>query len=326
VYHHSTRTPWIVRWPGRVKPNSVDRKHMISAIDFMPTVLDIVGLPLLGELEGRSFLPLLEGAPQAGRDWVVKEYNENSGGHRHPMRSIETRRYGYIFNPWANGKLRFRTATQGTRTYKLMQSLAETDEAIAARLHQFDYRCVEEFYDYESDPDALNNLIDDPKCQDEISRLRSELEQWMIETGDPCLEALRNRDNPEALEQFIKAQQDASNERRKQKRKGRKKKSDAKLIRVVSPTTVTRGAPTVLTVEHKLTAEHGEQLLHVTLKTASNKRIERKVLKVKGTGKVDVSFDVPDDAALDGVVFAAFVGKDFPNCLQHVVTKAVPVK
>jgi hypothetical protein len=33
LYHHSTHTPWMVRWPGKIKPNTVDKKHMISAVD-----------------------------------------------------------------------------------------------------------------------------------------------------------------------------------------------------------------------------------------------------------------------------------------------------
>ena len=34
-YLHSTRTPWIVCWPGRVAPGSIDERHFISGIDFM---------------------------------------------------------------------------------------------------------------------------------------------------------------------------------------------------------------------------------------------------------------------------------------------------
>src|SRR5688572_18637927 len=43
LYHHSTRTPWVVRWPGVTKAGAADDRHMISAVDFLPTVLDITG-------------------------------------------------------------------------------------------------------------------------------------------------------------------------------------------------------------------------------------------------------------------------------------------
>ena len=327
VYHHSTRTPWIVRWPGTVKPGAVDSQHMISAVDFMPTVLESAGISAPQGLEGRSFVPLLRGETQDGRDYVIKEYNENAGGARHPMRSVETRKYGYIFNPWSNGERRFRTATQGTTTYKLMQKLAEKDEAIAARLRHFDHRTVEELYDYENDPDALHNLIDDPQHAAEADRLRTILEAWMVKTGDPCLEVFRRRGELEFREAFMKAQQDASDVRRKQKRavkRGAKRRKG--LIAISPPGTVARGKAITVTVRHKLPDQLGEQSLHVTAKTQKNRRIERKVLTVKGTGTANVTFSIPDDEAITDVVFAAFVGEDYPSCLQHVVTKPIRVE
>ncbi|MEE8305659.1 MAG: sulfatase-like hydrolase/transferase, partial [Gammaproteobacteria bacterium] len=38
-YLNSTKTPWIVRWPGMVRPDAVDSGHFISGIDYMPTML-----------------------------------------------------------------------------------------------------------------------------------------------------------------------------------------------------------------------------------------------------------------------------------------------
>ena len=60
-YLTSTRTPWLVRWPGKVKPGVVDTEHFISGIDFMPTILEAAGLPAPAGMDGRSFLPLLTG-------------------------------------------------------------------------------------------------------------------------------------------------------------------------------------------------------------------------------------------------------------------------
>ncbi|MBM4024311.1 MAG: sulfatase [Planctomycetes bacterium] len=232
VYHHSTRTPWIVRWPGRVKPGTVDATHMISAIDFAPTVLDIAGIRRPAGMQGRSFLPLLLGQAQEGREYVIKEYNENSGGARHPMRAVETQKYCYIFNPWATGERRFRTATQGMETYREMQRLAASDPAMAARLRVFDYRAVEEFYDCEKDPDALHNLIGDPQYRPQIDQLRRTLEDWMVQTRDHCLEAFRRRDNPQVLEAYMRSVEQASLQRQgkastaKGKKKAKNKAAD----------------------------------------------------------------------------------------------------
>ncbi|MFW6163853.1 MAG: sulfatase/phosphatase domain-containing protein, partial [Planctomycetota bacterium] len=327
VWHHSTRTPWIVRWPGTVRPGTVDARHMISAIDFMPTVLDIAGIALPEGLQGRSFAPLLRGKEQEGRDSIIKEYNENAGGHRHPMRSVETRRFCYIFNPWANGTRRFRTATQGTTTYRVMRKLAPDHPRIAARLKHFDYRTLEEFYDTQRDPDALDNLIDDPRHAEAIDRHRALLETWMVKTEDPCLEVFRKRGDRAFREAFMKAQQDASDARRRRRRgKRRRGKRRTGLLALSPPKAVARGQKATLTIRHTLTKKDGQQLLHVTLKRQDNQRIERKVLKVQGAGTVEVAFEVPADAALIGVRFAAFVGEDYPSCLQHVITEPVPVR
>ena len=45
--------------------------------------------------DGRSFAPFLRGETQEGRDSLVAEYNENSGGSRHPLRTILTRDDGF---------------------------------------------------------------------------------------------------------------------------------------------------------------------------------------------------------------------------------------
>ena len=68
VYRHSTITPWIVRWPGKLKPGSHDTEHLVSGIDFAPTILDILGIVAMEGMDGRSFLPVLNGQKQDGRD------------------------------------------------------------------------------------------------------------------------------------------------------------------------------------------------------------------------------------------------------------------
>lgn len=203
LYFHSTRTPWMVRWPGVTKPGAVDDRHLISGVDLLPTLLDVVGLPHPAGMDGRSFAPLLRGETQSGRDYVVTEYNENSGGHRHPMRSIVTRDFAYLFNPWSNGERIMATATKGTVTYRRMQALAKTDPAVAARLSLFDHRVPEELYNYATDADALENLVARPEARAARDRLTSMLEQWMVRTRDPMLDVFRARHDPAAREAYM---------------------------------------------------------------------------------------------------------------------------
>ncbi|MES2696283.1 MAG: sulfatase [Verrucomicrobiota bacterium] len=213
LYFHSTRTPWMIRWPGVTKAGAVDDKHIVSGVDLLPTLLDIVGVKHPAGMDGRSFAPVLRGQVQDGRDYMVAEYNENSGGFRHPMRTIITKEYAYIFNPWSNGTRVMATATKGTATYRRMQELAKTDPKMAERLKFFDCRVPEEFYNYAKDEDALENLIASPQHAAQRDRLIKMLEDWMVKTNDPMVSVFRNRGDLKAREAYMKEVEEEAAER-----------------------------------------------------------------------------------------------------------------
>jgi len=220
LYHYSTWTPLIFRWPGVIAAGSVDDKDMVSAVDILPTLLDAVGARHPGGLQGQSFLPLLLGQAQKGRDVVFKEFSENSSGVRLPMRAVQDQHYLYIFNPWSDGKRVMASATKGTKTYDRMLALAAKDEQLARRLHLLNYREVEELYDVSADPDCLVNLAQDPAYSAVLRRLRGELEQWMQRTADPALGAFQHRDDPQFLSRYMAGEQRASRERRQRRKEG----------------------------------------------------------------------------------------------------------
>ena len=221
LYHHSTWTPWIIRWPGVTTAGSVNDSHMISAVDMLPTMLEMAGLRIPAGLDGSSFVSVIKGQEQKGREAVFKVYNENAGGNRHPIRGLQTKTHLYLFNPWSDGTNIFRTATNGTATYRLMKKLAPSDNKIAARLATMDHRTVEELYDIEKDPDCLNNLAGDVASQTIKSRLQARLQKFMEESNDHALPAFLKRDNPDALAAYMKKVQDESAKRRAKRRKGK---------------------------------------------------------------------------------------------------------
>ena len=230
LYHHSTHTPLIIRWPGVTRGGAIDEQHMVSAVDFLPTLLDITGVSHPPDLDGRSFAPLLKGETQSGRELVVKEYNENAGGSRDPMRAIQTRRFLYLFNPWSDGKRIMQTATSGTPTYRRFRELAATDPALQARHKLYQFRVVEELYDVARDPDCLKNLIDDPAYADQRDQLRRSLEDWMVKTSDPMLEVFRCREDAAVREAYVQAQEREADQRRsngdRKKRKGKARRAN----------------------------------------------------------------------------------------------------
>jgi len=213
LYQNGIRVPWIVAWPGEVEAGSVDRDHFVSAVDFMPTILGIAGIPEPSGLQGRSFVPLLKGETQNGRDRVFAEFNENAIGLVFPMRAVHTAKFAYVFNPWSDGERKFSSASSSHKSYKTMEQLAETDAAVARRFETLIHREQEELYDLENDPDCLHNLASDPAHGGDLARLRAMLTKHMEESGDDVLEALQHRDSPEKLARFMEEQDQQSVER-----------------------------------------------------------------------------------------------------------------
>lgn len=186
---NSTKTPLIVRYPGTVKENTVDKVHFVGGIDIAPTILDVLGMPNLSGADGRSFLPVLAGKTQSRRDHVFTYINRTAGKREYPMRAVQDNRYGYIFNPWSDGKTVFRNESQSGLTMKAMIKAGKSDAKIAARVKHFLYRTKEELYDYANDPAALNNLAKNPKYAKVLAEYRLKLLNHLKETKDPILAA-----------------------------------------------------------------------------------------------------------------------------------------
>ena len=215
LYHHSTRTPLMVRVPGVTKDGRVDKRHMVSVVDLLPTVMDALGVEKPSRLDGRSFYPVLKGEKQADRDFIIKQYHENSGRSRDPMRAIQTKTHLYLFNPWSNGERIFATATNGTVTCKRMIELAKNDKAMNERLNLYRYRVPHELYQVKRDPDCLQNLISSSNNQEVKNKLQKLLEEWMVKTGDPILECFRKREDPAFVEAYVQKLESESEARRK---------------------------------------------------------------------------------------------------------------
>jgi len=228
LYHHSTRTPLMVRLPGTTKAGKLESRHMVSVLDLLPTVLDSLGVPKPKRLDGRSFLPLLRGEKQENRDYVIKEYNENAGRSRDPMRAIQSKTHLYLFNPWSNGERIFATATNGTVTCKRMIKLSEEDEEMNKRLELYRFRVPEELYQVNRDPDCLENLIDYASQEKAKIKLQASLEEWLEKTNDPILECFRKRDDPEFVEAYIQKLEEEANARRIKNKPSPKPKKEKK--------------------------------------------------------------------------------------------------
>jgi len=186
VYRNGTRAPLLLWWPGMGKP-VINAKDMVSSVDLMPTLLELLSVPAPAGLDGRSLLPLLQGKPQPGRDHVVTHVNSVNSGRSFPGRCVRSRTRSYIWNSWPDGKTRFAVEAMIGLSFRAMEEAAVKDPRIRARVQQYLHRTRQEFYDLEQDPDERRNLIDDPQYQGEIRTLRSLLLAHMRKTADPLL-------------------------------------------------------------------------------------------------------------------------------------------
>ena len=189
-WHHSTHTPWIIRWPGKTKAGSVDTKHVVGGVDLTPTVLEALGLPQLEGTDGRSFLPILSGGTQEDRDHTFTHINTIASKRAYTMRAVVGRDYRYIWNGWHDGETNFRNESLSGLSWKAMTTAAKSDPALAKRVAFYSHRVPHEFYHTKSDPDSLNNLIDQAEHSPRINEMQKLLHKHMKGTSDPQLKNL----------------------------------------------------------------------------------------------------------------------------------------
>jgi arylsulfatase A-like enzyme len=83
LYDELIRVPMILRYPGRLK--AVDIKTQVRLIDVMPTILELVGISIATELQGRSLVPLLDGQEGPGPADALSEATLGE-----PMKSLRS--------------------------------------------------------------------------------------------------------------------------------------------------------------------------------------------------------------------------------------------
>jgi arylsulfatase A-like enzyme len=145
IFEESLRTPLIIRWPGVVKPGSVN-KDIVSNLDFGETFLDAAGLPIPARMQGRSLVSLLKG--QTLPDWRQSFYYHY---YEYPVPHHVRPHYGVV-----------------TDNYKLVHFYSDAD--------------YWELFDLRKDPNELKSVFGQPDYADiqkdlsrELARLRAEL-------------------------------------------------------------------------------------------------------------------------------------------------------
>jgi len=176
LYDRGLEVPLIMKGPG-VPLSTEDQDHMISNVDLLPTLLDLMGLQHSASLHGRSFAPLLRGEAYEPNQQIYGEMTYHT--YYDPMRCIRTDRWKLIAN--------FECAPEQMPSPDFENNGKGFPETSMA-MGQNGYHPPYELYDLEADPAEQRNLAEDPGHQDTFRELCLHLRAWMQETGDPLLD------------------------------------------------------------------------------------------------------------------------------------------
>jgi arylsulfatase A-like enzyme len=150
MYEESYRMPLVARWPGKIKPGSVN-EDLVTNLDFAETFLAIAGAPIPNDMQGKSLVPLFEG--NTPKDWRKSLY------------------YHYYEYPAVHMVRKH----EGVRTAR--QKLINFYD-----LNEW------EFYDLERDPHEMKNRYAEPSRGADVTKLKAELSRLREEYKVPILD------------------------------------------------------------------------------------------------------------------------------------------
>jgi len=140
--------PFLIRWPAQIRPGSVSAK-MILNVDFAPTFLQAAGVKVPADMQGRGFLPLLQGRPVPNwREAVYYRYYHPGHHNVAAHYGIRTRTHKLIYfhklnqwelydlvkdpremrNEYANPAYATTVRKLTTQLYRLKKELKDTDQ------------------------------------------------------------------------------------------------------------------------------------------------------------------------------------------------------
>ncbi|MEM9365705.1 MAG: sulfatase [Planctomycetota bacterium] len=152
MYEESLKTPLLVRWPGVTEAGSTS-DAIVSNLDFAETFLDLAGVDVPADMQGRSLVPLLQGeTPEDWRKTFYYHYYENPGGHN------VARHYGVT-----NGR------------HKLIRFYALQNQPLN------DW----ELFDLQADPNELESVHGNPAYAATQAELEAELERLRVKLEVP---------------------------------------------------------------------------------------------------------------------------------------------
>ncbi len=119
--------PLLIAAPG--KAHGTGCRRVVEYVDFYPTLVDLCGLPVRGDLEGRSLRPLIE---DLAAPWDHAAFSINAR-HDQPVNlAVSTDRFRYIEYADANKPAELYDIQADPREWTNLAGEARHAEALAA--------------------------------------------------------------------------------------------------------------------------------------------------------------------------------------------------
>lgn len=187
LYEAGIRVPLIARWPGKIPAGSTT-PALTSLADLLPTFLELAGeaMPPTGsdQVDGLSLVGVLLGRTAEHR----REMFATQTSHRHkpdvPCRSLRVGDWKYIRNYRPDAVFQ-NTVMLDSISWDAIKVHAQTDEALAQRIHDLQHRPPEELFNLAQDPWEQTNLAEEPAFAANLTKIRGQLQKVMESHGDP---------------------------------------------------------------------------------------------------------------------------------------------
>jgi arylsulfatase A-like enzyme len=177
LYDPGIQTPLIMYHPGTELEGGKVFRQLMSNVDFLPTLLDILGVDIPQNLQGHSFKDVIEGTRTDSPRNEIFAQRTSHALRDNTSRTIRTTRYKLIryFEP---GRL------IDFPTNAVPQRVAEHTERPKRPMGK---RPVVQLFDLKKDPRERNDLAGSPEYANVIRDLSNRLWRWMEDVGDPIL-------------------------------------------------------------------------------------------------------------------------------------------
>jgi N-sulfoglucosamine sulfohydrolase len=184
TYEPGLRSPCVVRNP-LAKKKGVVCQGMVSWIDLAPTILDYCETKPSPQMQGRSFLSIVEEEKPKGWDEVYASHSFHELTMYYPMRVVRERRYKLIWNIAHPLPYPFASDLWAAPTWEDVYKKGPSALYGKRTVRDYINRPRFELYDLENDPHEIQNLADQPEHAERLKAMQARLQAFQKQTKDP---------------------------------------------------------------------------------------------------------------------------------------------